>query len=745
MTGRARSSRATNLPLRARKRKISYREPASDPEDDNESFKTRPSKHRLRSSNKCRRIADDDTVSSSGDSNLTHHPIQATASRRQNNNRKATTGPSQINHERSPGRPDISKPVCGALGAKRLERRNKKSVLKDNIKSQEPDILQLESKAPPWQTLPYEILLQIFKYAAYPLVTEYLRPSPSITSGWLLKVALLCKGFAEPALSALYYAPPLYPPSRAHKLLASLSRQRESSILNYHAKIKYLDVEADELLCHKYEGQEPIELGDFLSSCPQVRGIGIHSLSDLAANHKSTTVSTKKHGKRAPYQTSLFEAIHDNDIRLFEWTWNGHLMRRSHTPLIELSKYHKWKEFESLRNLTFFHFHRRYQVETVARSTSALHNLRSVKFNNVTIEKVEDLDPLSRSLEVLEFTNCASLESLPLAQLLASHGGELQQLVLDHNNALDLTFLQDLATNCPRLKTLKMDLRFFNTHYTYNDSEPKFEYLLEDTVVPTWPRTLQRIELFHLRKWNTAAARTFFSSIVDSAERLLDLRHIDIKASIGESNWRDRISFRNKWTSRVERVFKRDSPPPDPRLRSLAAFESCKKEFRLSGTSRGSSSKAAHDVKVRSSRFTHVEVETLCSKDTSGDSDAPLASKRRSVRLKNQPKDRMTEVFAPYLPPKRAKRRRRTSEDSSSEEDSALEDVDTADESQIPREDDDHDLYIQGMCDVVRVAIDNLRPTEEHLDESYFLDDEISGDEDWNGDDNVGGGSGYAW
>ncbi|KAL8867015.1 MAG: hypothetical protein Q9198_008677, partial [Flavoplaca austrocitrina] len=49
----------------------------------------------------------------------------------------------------------------------------------------------------------------------------------------------------------------------------------------------------------------------------------------------------------------------------------------------------------------------------------------------------------------------------------------------------------------------------------------------------------------------------------------------------------------------------------------------------------------------------------------------------------------------------------------------------------IPDDDDDKDLFIQGMCDVVRVAIDNLRPTEEHLNETNFLDDEISGDEDY--------------
>ena len=50
------------------------------------------------------------------------------------------------------------------------------------------------------------------------------------------------------------------------------------------------------------------------------------------------------------------------------------------------------------------------------------------------------------------------------------------------------------------------------------------------------------------------------------------------------------------------------------------------------------------------------------------------------------------------------------------------------------------------MCNIVRVSIDNLRPMEEQLDESDFLDTEISGDEDWNeDDDSIDGNDGYAW
>ena len=52
--------------------------------------------------------------------------------------------------------------------------------------------------------------------------------------------------------------------------------------------------------------------------------------------------------------------------------------------------------------------------------------------------------------------------------------------------------------------------------------------------------------------------------------------------------------------------------------------------------------------------------------------------------------------------------------------------------------------FIQGMCNVVDIKIDNQRPREEQYNESHFLDSEASGDEDWTEgnemlDDN------YAW
>jgi hypothetical protein len=44
-------------------------------------------------------------------------------------------------------------------------------------------------------------------------------------------------------------------------------------------------------------------------------------------------------------------------------------------------------------------------------------------------------------------------------------------------------------------------------------------------------------------------------------------------------------------------------------------------------------------------------------------------------------------------------------------------------------------VFIQGRCHTVEFRIDNSRPQEQLYEEADFLDDEPSGDEDWNGED----------
>ncbi|KAL9604221.1 MAG: hypothetical protein Q9219_000619 [cf. Caloplaca sp. 3 TL-2023] len=749
------SARNTRLPLRVRKRKISYRETFSDSEGNDESYEPIPSTHARRSSSRQHRRAHNHDTPESGaesrseafSSRLARSPGAARAWVMQKQDSRC------LRTKTNPGatqRPAVySRSKRKSLGAKLSGNQDKGTQAKKEITTLDVDDLRLGGRVPPWHTLPYEILLQIFQYASYPLVTELFQPSASLTSGWLLKLALSCRGFAEPALSALYYAPPLCPPSRAHKLLSSLAEQNEQSTFNYRAKVKYLDVEAEQVLRHKYNGQEPIDLGILLSYVPQVRGVRIYLLSDHPVWHKRAALLPKSSGKRWAYQASLFDTLAHRTLHLRRWTWNATLLQHYSCQTNPYIDYHEWTAFQSLRSLTLVNAVKPYDITELACSTNVLSQLSTVRFQNVVIKDTRSLIPLPRSLEVLEFTNCASLNSGSLARLLNSHGGKLKELVLNHNDALDLSYLQDLAYSCPKLEELKMDLRFYNSHVTYSNSEPKFKTLLEDADRPTWPRTLRHVEMFHLRKWDTSAAQTFFASLIDSAKELPDLRHIDIKASLGESNWRDRIGFRDKWTKRMEKVFRRVAAPPDFRLQSIATFNTHKREFRRRDTSAGIDNRLGREPGYQ---FNHVQIASSHNPSTDDDSDTPLSAKRRSTRLKTRP-NTSAKACPPgphRPPPRKPRKRKRATQDSSSEEDSALEDLHNSDHyspSHALEDDDDADLFVQGMCDTVRVVIDNLRPTEEHLDESYFLDEEKSGDEDWTGDGDFAqsGGEGYAW
>jgi hypothetical protein len=64
--------------------------------------------------------------------------------------------------------------------------------------------------------------------------------------------------------------------------------------------------------------------------------------------------------------------------------------------------------------------------------------------------------------------------------------------------------------------------------------------------------------------------------------------------------------------------------------------------------------------------------------------------------------------------------------------------------TEVEDDSDDSMPESQGMCDIVSIRIDNQRPTEMQYNENDFLDDELSGDEDWAGDD-FEPAAGHAW
>ena len=642
-------------------------------------------------------------------------------------------------------------------GLKRLKLDDNDAVLEEHGATD----IHFTGKTMPWPTLPYHILLAIFDYASRPLVDDTLQPTSNID--WLYNVSLCCKAFAEPALSALYYSPPLYPPDRAHRLLSHLANHRDTSTFNYGAKIKYLDMEASSTMLRKYVGYDPLDLGSLVSLTPQLRGIALNLKSDILVWRKSGR-SRSVAGGKAVYHHSTITALQENMIMLRDWTWNYLLAKRSQSafPLAQMKNVHKMPPFQTLRSLTLVNYpagpiEKGLPCEDMlAEAVTLLPDLKDLHFHMSSVNE-RLLSKLPCGLQTLEIVECSVLKSSSLDRFLATKGESLRQLILDHNQALNLSFLTNLAQSCPKLELLKADLRYFGTLNATRDTDPKYDALLFDGERPAWPTTLRTLELFHLRKWSLQTAELFFSSLTESSQMLPDLRQLKIKASLDESGWRERIAFRDNWTEKLRSVFLRRSPPPNPHLKSISAFKAFKsqdkkgkmpiREEKRQSLTRSTISNANIGDTTQLERVELAPRTT--NKDASesdSDSETPLVNLRRSTRAKMQSQSIYTLSESPSTTAQPSRRRRRRRGSDSSSEDSAIDDDGILEpDTQSTSLDHEADSYIQGLCDVVDVLIDNLRPTEEQLREDDFLDEEVSGDEDWNGDDDLEGDGGYAW
>lgn len=307
-------------------------------------------------------------------------------------------------------------------------------------------------------------------------------------------------------------------------------------------------------------------------------------------------------------------------------------------------------------------------------------------------------------------------------------GSQLQELRLSHNAALSLSFLQGLKSGCPRLDSLRIDLRLYSEKMLTDDSEPLYDELLGAHEIPTWPSSLRHLEILHAQKWQAEGAQNLFRSLIDSAPELPDLRHVALHAHINIP-WRDRVGFRDQWIKRLRRVYLRKADEPSKHLGSLKQFrmwsDLCGKTIRGPRSNRdelslGFSDDDEDDVPLSGRRASHVQVSPhKASGDTDHYSDSDMS----------RPKTRG---------PRRSKRVAETHV-SQQESTSVSESDDDA------AKDDEPELFVQGLCDVVDIRIDNQRPREEQYTEAHFLDSERSGDDDWHEGADEDADDGYAW
>ncbi|KAF2640750.1 hypothetical protein P280DRAFT_451692 [Massarina eburnea CBS 473.64] len=571
---------------------------------------------------------------------------------------------------------------------------------------------------PAWYSLPYHVLLEVFMYASHPLHDENMAPSKSIA--WLLQVARVCSAFTRPALTVLYRTPPIYAmrqPQRG-ELVQHLINPPANAYANYQVMAKRLELDATKMSSSTDPLYDAANLSALIAALTTLKEIDIFDPLDRPPYRPRLT-----RVRRWNYPDELFAALQQSTLLIKSWRWNS--LFCAHGPLW-VKEIHGNRAFQGLRELTLTKFETDEKrkaddqspttEELLGSALAVLPNLESLTFESCKVVNGRLLPLLPSTLVHLEITNCINVFSDDLHAFLFDRGRHLEEIVLNHNQCLNISFLVDLKVSCPRLEVLRMDLNYYSSLVMSSDNEPLYDWLLGLDEIPTWPSTLRVIDMEYLRHWgDSTAATNFFVSLVDAAEELPNLRELRISAMV-DLGWRQRANYRRKWESRLEHVFASRSPAPSPHLASQRAFREWKSS-QGNGTEKNDS---LLDM-----------TEEVSTKENGMKQDGSLESDSDALLLPQH-----GQKHGDRWSSKRLRTRGRTcaNYDESSGSDAGADD-DANDEGEAK--------YVQGMCHTVVFRIDNSRPREAVFTEADFQDAEKSGDEDWDGNDVVD--EGYAW
>ena len=620
----------------------------------------------------------------------------------------------------------------------------------------QPPFSPVLENIPPWQTLPYQILRQIFEHASYPLYESATQPSQSID--WLRETSLLCRSFHEATISALLRSPPLLPLFRARELLRRLKKSQDILSIDYRNKIKRLDVEVKRALTKK----RPIDLAGTIRLCPQLKGLRIYHEHDEMGVTLWSRPSTTSKSTKWEYDGTIFDAMDETGIYLDNFEWNGRF-RSSEEVIKSMAKWHTRPSLRRLKSLSLLNLATSdkaieqedgtYEI-LLMEAIAMLPEVSHLSFQNCTSVNERLFLRMPHGLKSLTVIDCVSLTSSELSAFLREKGMHLLDLRLDSNQSLDLGFTESLAINCPRLRTFEMDLTYFDAS-SFHDVEPYFDQLLP-TGPPSWPSTLQTIDLAQLRSWDLKAADEFLQSLADAAPHLPDLRFLSIKAIL-KSGWRDRAQLRQKWKTRLDKIFLRKWEEPERHTSVI------RREIDLGKVGEQTTSPPHQTTKSKPRSPQHSPLFPNLSSSSDENSPEPTTlsqsqNQRKSRRipvvtaqkeetLRKEAEQAAREAEQSYkrreakLAAKRAAAERQKEEERSQrstrtrrggpafqhEQHSPEETQDAADDFEVP--------YVQGLCTTVLFMIDDQRPSEAQFKEADFVDDEPSGDEDWNGKD----------
>lgn len=590
---------------------------------------------------------------------------------------------------------------------------------------------------PAWTTLPLEILRDVFIFASQPMQEQTTTASANV--GWLMRTARTCRAFAIPALEAYYQSPYALTSYQPHHLLELLQIPQDKTYIHYRVKVRDLEFDVRRL-AYTATGKDRFDVSALVRLTPQLQHLQIVHPVDAPPFRVGQVLQKWR------YPTDLFQALNESDVKLKSWRWTRDMIPNVDDADIYtyMSLAHTSKPFEYLDKLVVSGFDANNstvskaseatedeanKVPRLAAVVSQLLQLEDLTFISCDIIMEDFLEHVPKNLRRLELSNCLELTSTMLIKYFSSGGAHLRELVLNHNSAVDLMFLPQLKALCPRLEILKMDLTYYSERHNYNDAWAMYDALLTEDDIPSWPSTLRHLELMNLQKWSAEAAQNLFRSLVDAARDLPDLRYLVIQAHISIP-WRDRAQFRDQWIDRLNTVYLRRSEDPSPFLGSLRQHRLYKDAITKGRAVVTEADLETDDESSTRHRLSHVQVspvELSTSLDSPKYSDverspdqAAPATSRRSVRVKQRVESQNVSTAA--------------------EDDSDV-------NEEASGSDDWHgdtEAFIQGLCNVVDIRIDNQRPRENQYTEANFLDTEPSGDEDWHEGADISDG-GYAW
>ncbi|AEO71564.1 uncharacterized protein THITE_2156762 [Thermothielavioides terrestris NRRL 8126] len=490
------------------------------------------------------------------------------------------------------------------------------------------------------------------------------------------------------------------------------------------SEVRELWVDVEEIASKTYRGQ-PLDIEALVRNLPQLKSIRFFHQKDEAP-YRSLDGSLRWH-----YPAALFEVLNGTPVpagnagpvehaRLSEWQWNRRLMG----PKLDLAGIKL-----ASRDLAF--------VQSMADAITAVPTLQHLAIESSTVVNDRLLPLLPKSLQTLELVNCWDVNSEDFASYLLSSGSQLRHLILRHNQSLSLSFVTVLATACPRLELLYVDFKTYKHHEFYKDSDPSYDELLTAEQVPEWPQSLEALHLLNMKKWEAEAAETLIQSLIDSAPKLLKLRQLELKAMLSIPI-HERSQLRNKWGTKLKRVFLREKKDPKPFFSLSSPAQQAATEVR--GTREKKSRKTVRATAVESPSRRSARLAAQFSNPSSRASSVGRDLRSGLGRPFYAEPDTDVDEEDEEQEQELGQVTIREGEDNSSGENSSSVSPAGAPAATktVP--------FRHGMCEKVVLQLDNQKLVETALTMDDFLDsegDDLS-DDDWAGEDEDFD-SGYAW